>query len=107
MNTTKNLLDHLELAQEHYKARKWYQTISLSGRWTVKMLYMLCERILSLEQQVQSLSTQITSATSDSGTGTEGLKFPTGTLGGSQAKSTPAEPTGSDGPSMGESSGNE
>ena len=66
-------------------------------------LVLLNEDLAFVKDNLQSLSTAITSATSDSGTGTEGLKFPTGTLGGSQAKSIEMEPTGSDGPSMGES----
>ena len=70
-------------------------------------LRWITQDISLIIRKLQSLSTAITSVISDSGIETEPFDLAIGTLGGSQPKSTPAEPIGSDGPSTGESSGNE
>lgn len=105
MSTTSAVMEILEL--ERKRLRTLPEGASLKVDAVIGIFQIICAEISILQQQVASLSTSITSATSASGTETEASPSPTGKPGRRRRKSIRGEPAGKTERNTGESLENE
>lgn len=96
MSTMKKALGLLESERQRLNGYPEFKSMvcDLDEYKILRVLELFYGEISDLQQQVASLSTKITSATSNSGTETEDSPLPTGERGSLQAPFFRAEPAG-------------